>query len=237
MVMVTKTAVPGYPRLDTEHKDVAPGSPLAVVGLWLKALRYRFQTTSNDTEPLPWTWGKTLQDCTTNSTGLTKVLIEAAWNVEKAQRNYRPGIYVEYGRVVPQKVIIDNKAGERLPDGFKAYHTMAAAPITITVEAESAAEAALIGDTVWMFVMATLDIFRAAFGFHDISLPQLGEVRPRKTDKDVWVTTVDFVVQFDLRWTTRPLAPLLEEISTVLSTENIDLTVYLNKIALQDPND
>ena len=104
------------PRLTGEHKDILPGTPLAVIGVWLQALRYRFN--DHPGEPLPWVWSPDLkpdddEDGQPRDEGgePRKLMIEAAFNVEKTARNYRPAIYVDRGAITPMKHHVDNFAG------------------------------------------------------------------------------------------------------------------------------
>jgi hypothetical protein len=214
--------------------------PIAVIGLWLSALRYRFN--DNPGEPLPWVWSPDLKpDDDENGTPRDepdgeprKLMIEAAFNVEKEKRNYRPAIYVDRGPVVPMKHHVDNFAGQYTPETFKAYHSMADMPMSFLVESESSGECCLIADTAWFFVLSTRDIFRRSFGMHEISNPVLGPTEPQVVqDKPIWQTTVNFNVQFDLRWTTRPIAPFLREILARISRASNPQVAY-HEMVLRD---
>lgn len=226
------------PRLEGEHPDIMPGTPLAVIGCWLAALRYRFN--DNPGEPLPWVWDPNLkpnddEDAQPRSEEgePRKLLIEAAFNVEKEVRNYRPAIYVDRGAITPMKHHVDNFVGKHIPSGLKAHHAMADMPMTFLVESESAGESSVIADTAWFFVLATRDIFRKDFGFHEISNPIMGPTQQAEHDKLVWQTVISFNVQFDLRWTTRPIAPFLREINLqIRDAENAQLVYH--EIALRD---
>ena len=108
------------PRLKGEAPDVAPGTPLAVIGLWMAALQSRFSLNNlganlgqgvagtgkntfegeENTEPLPWAWESGLQpgnECADppEDGGPTPLLIDAAFNTDLSVRNYRPAIYVD----------------------------------------------------------------------------------------------------------------------------------------------
>jgi len=232
------TDPPYAPRLDGEHKDIMPGTPLAVIGVWLEALRYRFKDSVG--EPLPWVWDPDLRPADDEDAqprdedgSPRKVLIEAAFNVELTKRNYRPAIYVDRGTITPMKHHVDNFVGAYLPTGLRAYHSMADMPINILIESESAGECSLIADTVWFFVLATRDVFRPAFGFHEISNPLMGPTQPTSPDKTIWQTAVNFNVQFDLRWVTRPIAPFLRDIKILLE-EADNPTVVFHEMVLRD---
>ena len=227
---------PGLPRLKTEHPDVAPGTPLAVVGLFLKALQYRFTWT--ESEPLPWVWDANLTPLDTEEEAPVageprKLMIEAAYNTDKAQRNYRPAIYVGTGDITPAKTIVDNFVGENLPAHFRAFHSMATMPIVFHCDGENYGESTLIADTAWMFILASRDIFREAFSFHEITNPVLGQTAVMQLDKEIWRTAITFSVQFDLRWTTRPIAPLIQDIRLAIADSEHPLDYYI-QIALRD---
>lgn len=234
------------PRLEGENADVMPGSPLAVVGLWIEALRFRFN--ANPAEPLPWVWRNELKPADDEAetplqpdpTDPHKVigsprtlLIDSAYNIEKAARNYRPAIYVGRGAVRALKMSVNNFVGEYFPTQVKAYHCFASMPIVIECESEAAGESSTIAETVWAFVLSTREIFRETCGFHEITEPILGETTPGTTDKQVWVTPVQFEVQYDVRWGVKPIAPFLRDLTLKLSPGE-DLQEHLLEVAARD---
>jgi len=226
--------------LKSEGVDVCPGTPLALVGLWVTALRYRFNR--NPAEPLPWVWDANLRPSDTEDGQPLpggeprKILIEAAFNVEKSSRNYRPAIYVDRGAVSADKVVVDNMAGRRLPSSETAYFCQANVPITFYCESENAGESCLIADTAWFFVLATRDIFRKDFGLYDIREPIMSETRPIDEDKQVWQTTVQFTVTLEMRWLTSPIAPLLRDLTVKIGLTG-DPNLYYHQVVLQDLGD
>lgn len=234
------------PRLDGENADIMPGSPLAVVGLWIEALRFRFNTTP--AEPLPWVWMNDLRPAEDEEeTPLQpdptdphktigsprRMLIDSAYNVEKAARNYRPAIYVGRGAVRPLKLSVNNFVGEYFPTQIKAYHCLASMPITMECESEAAGESSTIGDTVWAWVLSCREIFRETLGFQEITEPTLGETTLGVTDKEVWSTIVQFEVQYDVRWSVKPLAPFLHDITLRLRPGQT-MEDYFLEIAARD---
>lgn len=225
------------PRLEGESPNVAPGTPLALIGLWIVALRHRF--TSNASEPLPWIWDPNLRP-ETDEDGFPppdgsprKLFIGAAYDVEKSVRNYRPAIYVDRGDITVPKLVVDNFVGQHIPSNLKGFWTLANIPITFYCESENAGESSLIADTAWFYVLATRDIFRESFGLNDISSPSMGKTAPTEEDKEVWVTPVSFEVQLDLRWSTKPIAPLLREIALQIEDRDSPDEFY-HEIILRD---
>ena len=131
------------------------------------------------------------------------------------------------------KIVVDNFVGQHTPSGLRAFYTQANIPITFYCESENAGESSLIADTAWFFVLATRDIFRKDFGLNDISNANMGRTSPHEEDKEVWVTPVSFVVTVDLKWSTRPIAPLLREIGLHIVERNNPDEFY-HEIVLRD---
>lgn len=205
------------PRLEGEGADIVPGSMLAVIGLFVYALQSRFAF--SESEPLPWAWGPSLkpaddEDGTPLPEGSPRRLyIGSAYNVELNSRNYRPSIVVgRRGEVTVAKMTLDNYVGGIIPTGAKAHHIMATMPLVIECNSETAGESSTIGELVWLFFLATRDIYRKDFGLHELSEPSLGETIPSKQDKEIWTTPISFYVTYDIRWGTVPVAPRLREL-------------------------
>lgn len=236
------------PRLTTEHELVAPGTPLALLGLFIHGTRYRFQD-AGDGEPIPWYWSEELapplagtDPCpqeslpvdpdATDETGRKPIYIGAGSNIEKSVNNYRPAIYVDLaGDITPDKNSIDNRAGNDVPKGEKAHFCLAHVPLVFICEAETYGESSLIADTVWFHYLASRNPLRKCFGLYDISLPTLGKPNRMDYDKPVWETAVTFTVTVELRWSVKPIAPLLREIATqITNVGNPD--IYYNLIAM-----
>ncbi len=228
------------PRLTGESPDVFPGSPLAVIGLWVFALRERFALDVGT--PMPWVWEPNLrpedaEDGNPPPDGSPrKLLIDSAYNVKKEERNYRPAIYVGRGGgpVTPNKLAIDNKAGVHFPTHLRAYWCQAQMPVVMECESSDSGESSTIAETAWAFVLSTRDIFRADFGFHEITEPSMTDTIPSKIDKEIWTTNVQFGVSYDLRWGVTPIAPKLRDIAVRLSAGYTDATAFYQDIALRD---
>lgn len=227
------------PRLEGEGSDVFVGSPLAVIGLWLFAIRQRLAFSPET--PMPWVWDPSYrpaddQDGNPLPDGSPrKVVVESAYNTEKAIRNYRPAIYVGRGggSVQPMKAAIDNLAGVYQPTGLRVFHCMAGMPIIIECESDNAGESSALAETVWGFILATRDIFRKDFGLHDVTEPSLGDTIPGKRDKEVWSTTVSFNVTYDQRWGTEPIAPVLRDIKMQLNAQQGSSAEFFESLVLQ----
>ena len=213
------------PRLTEEGSDVFPGSPLAVIGLFVFAVRARFQDTEDS--PLPWVWDETLVPFATEDGfpipdgSPRKMQIESMYNVSNPERNYRPAIYIgrSGGVVSANKVSVDNRVGTYLPTGFNAYHCYANMPITFECEAETSGESSAIAETAWAYILSSRDILRRNFGFHEVTEPVLGDTEPSERDDEIWITRVQFQVQYDMRWGVTPIAPKLRDLAVRMSKD------------------
>ena len=217
------------PRLaEGEGADVFPGSPLAVIGLFVFVLRARFEDTEG--APLPWVWEDTMRPDPYAEDEPIKIYIESTYNVANPERNYRPAIYVGRGGgvVAPNKVSVDNRVGVHLQTGLTAYHCFATMPITFECDAETSGESSAIAETAWAYVLSSRDILRRNFGFHEVTEPVLGDTTPSKKDKETWTTPVQFQVQYDMRWGVTPIAPRLREIAVRLSGNTGGDTFFRN---------
>lgn len=241
-IIVTNKTQSGasLPRLATgESPDVFPGSPLAIIGLWIFALQQRFLYSAS--MPMPWVWVDNLRpDDDEDGDPLPageprKLLIESAYNVEKDNRNYYPAIYVgrNGGPVKANKISVNNFVGQKKETGFKAFHCLADMPITFECESENQGESSTVAETAWAFVLTTREIFREDFGLHDILEPILGDTVPVKRDKEVWVTPVQFNVQYDVRWGVTPIAPKLRDLALAISGQG-GAADYFVQLALRD---
>ena len=84
-----------------------------------------------------------------------------------------------------------------------------------------------------VFLHASSDLIQAKFGFHDMTPVVVGRTQPNTRDKDQWITAVTFNVQYPMRWTNKPTAPLLNEIAmAVVASGNDDATTFFEDIAL-----
>ena len=251
------------PRATEESRRVAPGTPLALVGLFMLAIRQRFsyqsvahsilgggsvglpedgaysEDSDADTEQVPWVWNDDLlpnNECPQPENPdlvRTRILIDSGFNIHRSTHNYRPAIYVDHGNTIAQKVVVDNRAGKHLPSGLVAYYCFANTEMVIECNAETPGESSLIGETVWFFLLATRDIFRKDFGLHDISEPVLGKTYNDVEDKEVWKTPISFGVTSELRWAVRPIAPLVNDIALVIRKQGVTPDTLYQQVALQ----
>lgn len=193
---------PTRPKQQQKRDMVAAGSPLAVLGIFLEALRERFRADAG----LPFAWH---EDPST-----TGVLIEAGYNVEVEARNFVRALYVNRLQTVPVQIAVGDRGGVRLPDhkeGFLAHMSMS---MSIDCVSADAGESMLLGDIVQHFLLASRLVLAGMYAFHDVGIPELGQTAPYLHDQDKFSTTVSLTVVFPVRWSTVKIRPLLAEIVT-----------------------
>jgi len=202
------------PKTPQNRTRIAAGSPLAIQGIFLEILRERFNTDAN----LDWVWRP---DSTASD-----ILIETGYNVETEQRNTVPALFVNRLITSPEKLIIGDRAGVRLPDHLEGFGAVVTVSISIDCVATDEGTSAILGDIVQFTLLASQDAIQKEFGFYDFSHPTLGTTQPFEKDKTKWVSPVNFTVQFWVRWTQVPIAPLLQQVATRIKLKNVDSTTY-----------
>jgi len=199
------------PRIPGQQADIAVGSPLAIVALFTEIVRERFRPGNG----LAWAWDEnsTPKEPEENTEDEPRrIVIEPGFNENTEVRNYRPAIYIDKGETAAGKVAIGNFVGQQLHTGLRAFYALGTAPIDIEVVSDVKGESAILGDLVWFYILAGRDLIRSTFGIHELTPPILGKTVPFDGDKGQWSTHISFEVQFDLRWTTLPISPLLADI-------------------------
>lgn len=217
------------PRMAGQHPDVAVGSPLAIVALFTEIVRERFRSDSG----LSWIWtDNPTPEATEENTGdePRKILIEPAFNQQLEVRNFRPAIYIDKGETVAGKVAIGNFVGQQLKTGLRGFYALATTPMDIEVVSESKGESSILGDIVWFYLLGGREQIRSTFGIHELTPPTLGRTIPFDGDKNQWSTHITFEIQYDLRWTTLPVGPLLNDVvARYRDANDPNMDVYLLK--------
>jgi hypothetical protein len=199
------------PRIAGQQADITVGSPLAIIALITEVVRERFRPGSG----LSWVWDEnsTPQKTEENTEDQPRrIVIEPAFNENTEVRNFRPAIYVDKGETAAGKVALGNFVGQQLKTGLRAFYALGTAPIDIEVVSDAKGESAILGDIVWFYILAGREQIRDTFDLHEMTPPILGKTVPFEGDKGQWSTHISFEVQFNLRWTTLPISPLLKDI-------------------------
>ena len=185
------------------QKDpIVVGSPLAIVGIFVAVLRERFAPGNG---PEQWPWEEDLTK--------TGIVIESGFaTLSLEEKNKKPAIFVDKDESVYGKMIIGDRVGVKLRNMLDAQWTLSTVPIVIECVSDAKGESAVIGDITQWTIHASSDAIQGAFSLHDMSPPVLGRTVPYESDKESWVTPVSFQVQYNVRWTTVPIAPILREL-------------------------
>lgn len=199
---------------------IAAGSPLAIQGVFLEIIRERFRADSG----IGLIWTPDLTE--------TSLLIETGFNAELESRNKVPAVYVNRLQTVPGKVMIGDRVGVRLPDHLEGFGALNTVGIFIECVSNDEGESAVLGDIVQYMLLASQDIIQREFGFYDISHPSLGQTTPYYRDQAKWVTSIQFQVQFWIRWTQVPIAPLLQQIAQRITNKGLDANGHFIDVAV-----
>jgi hypothetical protein len=199
-----------------EHQLILDGSPLALIGLFIEVLRERF---APDNGMPKYTWYEDVHK--------TSIIIESAFENGDIKRGDKPAIYIDRDEVVYGKSVIGDRAGYTFKDSKDFQWCLGTTPIIIDCVAARRGESAIIGDLVHWSLHVMSDAIQAAFALHDMSPPRLGRTIPYEDDKTAWSSPVSFTIQHNVRWTTVPVAPLLQEIVSRITASGLDPTQYM----------
>lgn len=200
---------PVRPHEAQDKRRIAAGSPLAVLGIFIETLRERFGPQAN----LGLVWKEDLQT--------TDIAIEAGYNVEAGARDVGRGLYINRLNASPQQIAIADRVGVHLPDHMEGFTCMMQSQITIDCISSDAGESAILADIVQSFFIGSRQIFCAMYGFHDFGLAEMAQTLPYENDQQKFITTVSLVVQFQARWTTVKIRPLLQGVGVRMAADNV----------------
>lgn len=212
--------IPPPVRAPNQHSAIVDGSPLAIVGIFVAVLRERFAP-GNGPSHYPWYPDP-------NKTGL---LIESAFEDNSIPRGKKAALYVDKDESIYGKSIIGDRAGHCWTDGKDAQWCLSTVPINIDCVAGRKGESAIVGDIVQWSLHASSDAIQGHFALHDMTPPTLGRTVPYEDDDESWNTPVAFQVQYNVRWTTVPIAPLLQEITLHIQKSGLSPSAYLYEMA------
>lgn len=208
----------------SQQVSIRPGSKLAVLGVFVEIIRKRFAMDIVD-PMFQWLWIDDIKK--------TKIAVESAFNEDKEFRNFRPAVFVDCDDQTHGRVVLGDRAGQNFKTGLVGFWDLQTVPILIECVAGKRAESAVLGDIVGVFLHASSDLIQAKFGFHDMTPVTVGRTQPSTKDKDQWVTSVTFNVQYPGRWTNKPTAPLLAEVEAEITASGVEsATEFFESIAL-----
>lgn len=208
----------------TQSIMIRPGSGLAVIGMFVEVIRKRFPPEAG----LPWVWYSDIKEGATAA-----IAIESAYNEDAEQRNFRAAIYVDRDEQTVGRTVIGDFAGQHIPSNLRAFWALETVPILVECVAAKKAESAIIADIVGIYLHASSDLIQSKFGLHEMTPVVRGRTQPFPRDKTQWITPISFSTQYNLRWSNKRTAPLLQQIVTEISASDFeDATAYFESIAI-----
>lgn len=195
---------------------IVDGSPLAIIGIFVAFLRERFAP-GNGPSAYPW-----YEDATQ-----AKIFIESAFEDNETKRGAKPALYVDKDQSVYGKSIIGDRAAHRFRDSKDAQWCLSTVPILIDCVSSRKGESAILGDITHWSIHVASDVIQKTFALHDMTPPTLGRTIPYEDDQEAWTTPVSFQVQYNVRWTVVPVAPLLSEIAMKIQSSGMSANEYL----------
>lgn len=199
---------------------IAAGSPLAIQGIFLQIIRERFRPDAG----IGIVWRPDITE--------TDVVIETSYNEETESRSQTPAVYVTRMQTVPSKVVIGDRAGVRLPDHLEGFGALTTVAIQVECVSNDEGESAILGDIVQYMLLASQDVIQREFGFYDMAHPTLSETSVYPRDQNKWSTSINFTVQFWIRWSQVPIAPLLQQITQKVLSNGKDASGYFTEVTL-----
>ncbi len=207
-------------KIEGQQDDIFYGSSLALQGVFVEVIRSRFKGI-NETNGIPYYWKSdpTPDSEETNQISNPRLLkIDSAYLEFPDARNFRPAILIDAKSTVPLKDAVTNKAGEHRYTGIELFWCRCRTEMEVLVVDETRGACSVLADIVWFHLLATRMLVRAEFNIHEITEPIKSQVIPARKDKDIWECSISFNVEVEMRWYTRPIAPLLNEIKMNLRT-------------------
>lgn len=228
-------SVANLAKIADQSDDIFYGSTLAVQGVFVEVIRSRFRG-RNHTADIPYYWNNDVTPAA-DETGMAghprKLYIESEYLEFPDAKNYRPAVLVDAADCTPNKDVVGNLAGFHRPSGLTGYYSRCDIAMEVLVVDETRGGCSVLADLVWFHLLACRMLIRQEFRIHEMTEPRKARVVPSRRDKDLWQCAITFSVQVEMRWFTRPIAVLLQEIRATLTHQGAgDPALGAAKIAL-----
>jgi hypothetical protein len=213
----------GPAPVEFQNANVAPGSPLAVIGLFVELIRQRF----NEDQGLQWIYNPDIKK--------TKIAIESSFVENTEHRNFRPAIFVDKEDSTIGRAVVGDRAGMNRKTTLDVFWGLMSVPMTIECVAAKRGESTVIADIVQFYLHASSDLIQSKFGLHEMTPVVLGKTVPMESDATAWVTPVTFTIQFPVRWTQEPVQVILRQIELNIQKSGAEsATEYFEKLVFTD---
>lgn len=195
--------------------EVVYNSPLIIIDLFVECLRERFTSGGNSSPALSkWAWSS--EDKT------TKIFIESGFTVNSEVRGKRPGLWVDMTQNVYGNVSIGpfDQTPVLVPSRTQFYYSMADSDIMISCTSPNRGESMQLGSIVQEFLHMTAHPIMEIFALRSITPMIMGHTDYFERERELWNTPVQFRVNYEVRWATRPQAVLLNDIKMRIIDKN-----------------
>lgn len=165
----------------------------------------------------------------------TKIFIHTEYNAPKEVGDAYPRISVGRGSVVHNRDVIgdigpDNQ--DLLPRGTYVHWGTGDCDLRLQCVAENRGEATILGDIVQTLIGMSRKEICKQFSLRDVSAIVLQPAQPYTRDKEKWMCSVEFRVNFEHRWVTLVTAPTLKGIN-VYSSSQLEALDYVKNIIIK----
>lgn len=214
--MSTVKSTIGTPRVDGSHGDIFPGSPLAVLGVFVEVLRARFRGDNLGKTSYYWDNDPTPRATETGEPDAPrKLIIESQYQQYPDSRDVQPALFVERGALSFSQVAIGNRADHDQRTGEDMYLMNGSMPISILCVSPVRGESMELGALIGFYLAAMRPQLREIFGFQDVAMPVIEgtQIYRRSTnDIETWITPISTMVTCKYLWVETPIVPKLREI-------------------------
>lgn len=192
--------------VEGQSPDIFFSTPLTVIGIFVAILREHFSASEPD-PPLKWSWN--------DSQELTQLFIESGFNKNNEARGKRPGVWVDRDQTSYGQAVVGNQ--DQVPTIIQVkhdyYYARVQMDMVIDCTSRYRGESMMVGSVVQDFLQMSSVLIQRYFGFRSISPIILNKTVPYEQDQDLMSSQIQFRVEYEARWTTLPILPVLRGIS------------------------
>lgn len=222
--MSTVKSYYGTPKVEGSHSDVFPGSPMAVLGVFVDVLRAHYSGDNAHRSPYIWRPDSTPTENEEGTEDAPRTLIiESQYLASPDVRDMTPALYVERGQLSFSPIGIGNRGDHDQRSGADMYAIQGTMPISIHCVSPLRGESMTLGIDVGFYLLTLMTGLREIFSFQDVRPPIVDGTQVfRRSGADIesWITPVTTQVMCKYLWIERPIAPMLREIRMAMSARS-----------------
>lgn len=207
-----------------QQASVGLHSPLAITGAFIYIIRGIFSPDNK----LSWTW----VDNKTEST----ILVESQYQPDVDAKDLRPGVYVDVDQTSFGQISTgyqDQNQPGLIETGQETFISHGNVDVLIDCTSKSKGESIQLGTLVSTYLHCSAKLIKKTFGFRSMSPVAMGRCIPYYRQENLFNSQITFRVEFELRYATIPIAPVLRGIGVNFSTTGEDMETVLRDISLK----